>query len=262
MACERAHLHTQARHVQRARHGFAGDVGNDDAGASIAVVEEVEVIAADDASSRVAFGDAVAADVRRRLRQEALLDAAGERQIVCFDGAFRRTGSLRCDQPAELPGDADEQFVIAGAPRMCGVDAVELKRAEYLIAEADRHAEHGRRKVRKLEAGSERFAVGRVDDRNTGFVSQRLAQEHVSVGQFRRFLRAAALGDAGQMAAAGIAGVDGGATRIWKCHEQRIERECEQITQRFLAPRQCTQIAEQFEPPEQFAQTRRLGRRR
>src|SRR6185369_8468782 len=103
--------------------------GDDDAGTAVAVVEEVEVVAADDARSRVALGDLVAADRRRRLRQETLLDAPGQGQIVRFDRALGRAAALRRDQPRQLAGDAEKEFLVGGAPRLRVVRAVEIQRA-------------------------------------------------------------------------------------------------------------------------------------
>jgi len=65
MPRHRAHLHAQPRHVERARHGLAGNVGNDQAVAAIAEMEEVVIVATDDACGGVAVGNAEAGQRRR-----------------------------------------------------------------------------------------------------------------------------------------------------------------------------------------------------
>src|SRR5262249_24852103 len=95
-------------------------------------LEEIVVVAADHARGGVAVDDAVTRNLRRRLRQEMLLDAPRQGQIMRFNQTLRR-GLTRGNQPGDLSGDADEQLVVGRAPGMLDDGAFQVKSAQYFL---------------------------------------------------------------------------------------------------------------------------------
>ena len=160
---ERTHLHADARHVQRARNRLAGNVGDDESLPAIAELEEIVVIAADDARCGVAVGEAVAGNLRSGLRKKALLDAARQREIVRLHRALGRLALRARQQPRELAGDADEHFLIARAPRIFDQRAFQIQNPEHVVAEPQRDA--GERGGHDVGAQSRRDRFARLRHR-------------------------------------------------------------------------------------------------
>ena len=179
-------------HHERGGNALVGDVAHDDADASLAEVDEVVEVAADDPGRAVVRGDLPLREVGQLARQELLLDELRDLELLLVALALGGLGGLLADELRDtdggrgLGGERRQQPAIVGRVVLLRQPRAEVECPDELALGHQRHDERDAAASQLVERRGRELEAREVDRTGCGL---EVGEERIGLRDLHRDAR-------------------------------------------------------------------------